>query len=535
MEFKLPEIGEGVSEGEIVAWLVEEGESVEEGQALVEVMTDKATVTIDAPGAGTVSKIHVQEGATVAVGSVLADISSQGEAPSSSNSENSSPAPEPASEASQDSGGGTVEFKLPEIGEGVGEGEVVAWMVEVGDTVEEGQGLVEVMTDKATVTIDSPVSGTIQELKADEGATVAVGSVLALIASGSAPKSSASSPSSAPTQASSSPQNSAPAGKLPGPNERVLATPATRKKARELGIDIRSIAGTGKHGRVTLDDVKARASGAPAPAAAAAPAAAPVTAPQAAPQPQAAPASRPAPVAVAPAQAMDERIPIRGIRKKIAEAMTRSKFTATHFTYVEEVDVTELVALRKRLKPLAAERDAKLTYLAFILKATVATLKAFPRFNANMDDANNELIVRGEYNIGIATDTDQGLVVPVLKNADRRSLVDCAKEITRLATGARERKLSVADLQGGTFTITSAGSIGGLFATPILNYPEVAILGVHKIKERPVVKDGEISIGKIMYLSMSLDHRIIDGADAAYFMNHLVRYLEQPDLLMLEG
>ncbi len=309
----------------------------------------------------------------------------------------------------------------------------------------------------------------------------------------------------------------------------MLATPATRRRARELKVDIRRVPGSGPRGRVTRADVERIASGA-----AAAPAAAPARPAARAPLPAPA-APAPLPLGPAPAGEVEERVPLRGVRRKIAEQMARSKRTAAHYTYVEEVDVTALVELRARMKALAAQRGAKVTYLAFIVKAVCHALRLHPQLNAALDESTQEIVYKRYYNIGIAADTERGLVVPVLKHADRRTVLDISRELSRLGEGARAGSLAPEDLQGGTFTITSAGHIGGLLATPILNYPEVAIMGVHKIKKRPVVKGDQIAIADVMYLSISLDHRVVDGADAARFMNDVVKYLEEPELFILEG
>jgi len=517
MDFHLPDIGEGVTEGEIVEWLVAPGDSVSEDDGLVEVMTDKATVTIPAPVSGRVSALAVAPGDTVAVGAVIAVFDGAGSPAPTITVAAPQPVQTSAQPAASAAPGGQIEFRLPDIGEGVTEGEIVEWLVAPGATVSEDDGLVEVMTDKATVTIPSPVSGVLGEQLAAAGATVQVGAVIAVFGAG----------------ALSGPAVTPPAVLRAAPGGRVLATPATRKRARELAVDIRLVPGTGAHGRITREDVE-RAAAAPT---ARPQAAAPIAAPKAgaAPKPMPAPARAASPASPLASAAEDQRIPIRGIRRKIAEAMTRSKSTAAHFTYVEEVNVTRLVEARSRAKPVAAERGVRLTYLAYITKAVVATLRQFPRFNSNMDDAANELIVRGDLNIGIAVDTKNGLVVPVIKQAGRRSLLGLAQEIQRIGGAARDGKLARDDLTGGSFTITSAGSIGGLLATPIINYPEVAILGIHKIQKRPIVDDsGAIVVADIMYLSISLDHRIIDGANAARFMNVLVKYIEQPDLLLLD-
>jgi pyruvate dehydrogenase E2 component (dihydrolipoamide acetyltransferase) len=327
-------------------------------------------------------------------------------------------------------------------------------------------------------------------------------------------------------------------------NEKPLATPATRKLARDLAVDLRRVPPTGPSGRVTKDDV--RSFTAPAPVAAPvtvtapAPVAAPVTvaAPAPAPAPVAAPAARPplpiAPLAAAPGEPAEERIPLRGLRKRIFEQMARSKQTAAHFTFVEECDVTALKSLRERLRPAAEKAGVKLTYLPFIVKASVAALKRHPMINSAFDEAAQEIVVRRRYHIGVASATEAGLMVPVVRDADRRSILELAREIERLSEASKSGKIRAEDLGGSTFTITSLGAQGGLLATPILNFPEVAILGVHRIKQRPVVRDGQIVVGDVMLLSLSFDHRIIDGHVGAAFAYEIIGYLEDPDRLFLE-
>jgi len=424
------------------------------------------------------------------------------------------------------------EFKLPDIGEGIHEGEIVKWLVKEGDFVREDQPMVEVMTDKATVEIPAPRAGKILKLHAQEGEVVKVGVVLVTIEEvGEAKPEPKREPvtvaapqpkpepepvaTAAATAVTAPPPTAAPA-------QRVLATPATRKLARELGVDISQIQGTGPGGRVTDEDVRRFAAAR--------------TAPQPTPPPT--PAPKPTAPAFAPSAVVtdrrEERIPLRGIRKRIAEHMHQSKNTAAHFTYVDEVDMTELIQLREQMKPLAEQKGVKLTYLPFIVKASVAALKEMPMLNASLDEATGEIVIKKYYNIGIATATDDGLIVPVIKDADRKSIVEIASEIERLAKAAREGKIALQDLQGGTFTITSLGALGGLFATPIINYPEVAILGIHEIKRRPVVRDDQIVIRDIMYVSLSFDHRLIDGDVGARFCKKIIGYLENPKLLFLE-
>lgn len=470
------------------------------------------------------------------------------------------------------------DFKLPDIGEGVTEGEVVAWHVSVGDVVKEDQPLVDVMTDKASVTITSPKAGRIAELFGKPGEVVKVHSVLVSFdLSGGAEAPAAAAPEkkeqgpaatavgdikeSLPgmgtmavtaTPAALAAAKSAPvtaaapaaaADDYMAPNGRALATPATRKLARDLSIDLSRVRPTGPQGRVTREDLRAYAQRGSAPAATAAgktvgeaPSAA------SAPVVTAAPAAMTtrAPVAIAApsskgGEALEERVPFAGLRRKIAEKMSQSVHTAAHFTFVEECDVTALKAARERLKPKADALGVKLTPLAFIAKAAVLALKKFPILNAAIDESTNELVYRKYYNLGIAASTDAGLIVPVVKGADRRSLLDMAREIERLGADAKSQKVKLEDLQGSTFTITSLGAQGGLFATPIINFPEVAILGVHQIKQKPVVRDGQIVVGEVMLLSLSFDHRVVDGHVGAAFAYEIIKYLQDPDALFLEG
>jgi len=408
------------------------------------------------------------------------------------------------------------EFKLPDVGEGVHEGEIVKWLVKEGDRVEEFQPMVEVLTDKATVEIPAPKSGVILKLMAKEGEVVKVGSVLVLIGE---PGEAAEPPSQTPEAKEKVKTFEGAVGTAPTrPSQRVLATPATRKLARELGVDINLVPGSGPAGRITDQDVRAFAESLKA-GAVTRPREKPVTA--AGPRPQISPDQR------------EERLPLRGIRKRTAERMHQSKTTAAHFTYVDEVDMTELVKLREEAKALSERKGIKLTYLPFIIKALVNALKQYPYLNASIDDARGEIVIKHYYNIGIATATDEGLIVPVVKDADKKSILELAAEIERLANKAREGKIALEELQGGTFTITSLGALGGLFATPIINYPESAILGVHEIKKKPVVRDNQIVIRDIMLLSLSFDHRLIDGHVGAMFTKELIKYLEDPKLLLM--
>ncbi len=427
------------------------------------------------------------------------------------------------------------EFKLPDIGEGVTEGEVVAWHIKPGDLVKEDAPMIDIMTDKATVTIASPKNGRVLETRGAIGEVVAVHGVLVVLELDAA----SAEPQAPLSHDAGSPRHMAGhemAGHEMARHEtaqgasldsKPLATPATRKFARDLDVDLRQVPPTGAQGRITKVDVMQFVETARAEAPRAHSGATPV----------ASTFSNDA-VRIAPAtgthRVLEERIPFAGMRRKIAQRMAQSKRTAAHFTFVEECDVTALRALRGRLRPQAEGQHVKLTFLPFIVKACVAALKKHPILNSALDEVSNEIVLRKYYNIGIATSTEAGLVVPSVKDADRLSLLEVGREIERLATDAKNGKAKVDDLQGSTFTITSLGVDGGLFATPIINFPEVAILGVHRMKEKPVVREGQIVVGEVMLLSLSFDHRIVDGHVGAAFAYDLISYLENPDRLFLE-
>jgi len=418
----------------------------------------------------------------------------------------------------------TYDFKLPDIGEGVMEGEIVKWLVAEGQVVAEDQPLVEVMTDKATVAIPSPKAGRVVKRYGREGEIAKVHHPLVTLELDSA---GAGAP--APIQEeigrrADEPQVRAPKAAASGNGgERVLATPVTRRMAREHGINLADLSGTGPQGRVTKQDVIAAIGGSGAVATQ------PVQAPT-----RGIPAP-PAPVALQEGRE-DRRIPLKGLRRRIAEKMVRAKTSAPHFTFVEELDATELVRTRSRLNAALAQSgsESKISFLPFICKGLVAAFRRYPTLNANFDEAKQELVVRGSYNFGIAVATEDGLTVPVVRDVDRLSIQQLAAEIARLGAAARQKRLKLEELSGGTFTITSLGQNGGLLATPIINHPEVAILGVHRMRKRPVVKDDQIVVREMMYLSLSFDHRVIDGAVGADFTYALIRLLEQPELLFLE-
>lgn len=400
------------------------------------------------------------------------------------------------------------DLKLPDIGEGVAEGEIVRWLVKPGDTVKEDQPLVEVMTDKATVEIPSPRTGTIAALHAEAGQMVPVGDLLVSIAvEGGAPAPAAPAHGAHGTAAPSAATSPAPTAPTPAPaaGARVEATPAVRALAKELGVALERVTGTGPGGRITADDVKAAAAGATT-------------------------------TAAAPAANDDEtRVPLRGLRRRIAEHMRRSLSTAAQFTFVAECDFTALVEHRMQAAARAEAAGVKLTYLAYLFRALPGVLREFPLLNASLDDATHEIVLKKRFHLGLATNTDEGLTVPIVHDADRLGLFALAREIERLAKAAREHHLKLDELQGGTFTVTSTGTKGGVLATPILHHPQVAILGVHAITKKPAVVRGQIVARDLGNLSLSLDHRVVDGAVGADFLYALVERLQTPSSWLGEG
>jgi pyruvate dehydrogenase E2 component (dihydrolipoamide acetyltransferase) len=410
------------------------------------------------------------------------------------------------------------EFKLPDIGEGVHEGEVVKWFVKEGDSVKENDPVVEVMTDKVTVQIPSPVTGKILERRAREGEVVKVGSTL--IVFGEAGEVASAGPPVRPSAPPPPPPTAAAALPLAPPSGEILAAPAVRKLARELGVSLASVRGSGPQGRISEDDVRKAAE-------------TPAVAPKPAVGPRPAVPMVPA-RAVAPTPSLrEERIAILGLRKRILEKMTKSNATAAPYTYVEEVDMSQLVHLRDHLNEKGERKGTRLTFLPFFVKAVLNALREFPTLNASVDDERGDLVVKRFYNLGIATATDEGLTVTVVRDADKRDLWDLAREIERLAMAAREKRLALEDVQGSTFTITSLGKEGGILATPIINWPEVAILGIHKIEKRPVVRNDQVVIRDMMYLSCTFDHRVIDGHVGAAFVQAVRNSLEHPALLFV--
>ncbi len=427
-------------------------------------------------------------------------------------------------------------FELPEVGEGVVEAEIVKWHVAAGATVQRDQPLCEITTDKAQLEISSPRAGRINRIFGKPGDIVKVHSPLVEFddgtPAGATPPATdvpepppANTPAPAATPAQSPPRAEAPHPQAPaasaGRREPVVpggptkAAPAVRRHARELDLDIAEVPGSGPGGRVTHDDLRSHA---------------------ASPAPQEEQPLPKAPIALPQvlASGKEERIQIIGIRRKIAEQMVRAKQTAPHFTYVEEIDCTRLVELRERVKPLAEKRGVKLTYLPIFMKIVSIALREFPNVNAVMDEAKSELVVKGDHHFGIATDTPTGLMVPVIRNVEQKSVLRIAQDLADVTARTRAGKAKLDELRGSTLTFTGVGNIGGVFATPILNVPEVAIIAINSIRPTPSVVDGQICIRQKMFLSPSFDHRIIDGAVAARFVAAIKVLIENPDILLME-
>ena len=479
-EFLLPELAESVVEGEIVKWLVGEGERVEEDQPVVEVMTDKVTVELPSPYAGVLEKQLVKEGDVVPVNEPIALFGDGASVPAEAESTEADTETDPA----------------PSL-----QAEEERSIVEPGGPAEEDDGD-SLSLFKASKDVDE--GPTFQVRRAEQetsGASEAKGAT--------------------------------------GPYGRPLAVPAARKLARAEGVDIAEVQGSGPNGRIRVEDVRKHTE---------------LVKAGDAKSKEAAPASSQPAQSAQPAQPtvgrtvyktpqgygeLEQRIPVRGLRRAISNQMVASHLQSVRTLHVDEADVGELVAMRARLKPLAEKRGVKLSYLPFILKAVVAALKAFPMINASLDEDAGEIVRKHYYNLGVAVATDNGLVVPVVRDADRKSVLELATEVSDLAERARTGKLAPENVKGGTFSVTNIGSLGGLFSFPIINVPEAAILGVHSIKKRPVVVEdaGEdvIVARPMLYLSLSFDHRVVDGAEAAMFAGYIIELLETPESLMLEG
>jgi pyruvate dehydrogenase E2 component (dihydrolipoamide acetyltransferase) len=594
IEFKLPELGENISQGDLVRLMIAPGAAVSEGQSVMELETDKAVLEVPSSVTGTVQEIRVKEGDKIKVGQVIFTVengasakatpegaakpaaskqesalkAAPAEAPKSdappapttptpstqiSSPEVAVPAPQRERRAQTQSAS---EFKLPELGENISQGDLVRLMIAPGTKVSEGQPVMELETDKAVIEVPSSVSGVVKEVKVKEGEKIKVGQVIFTLEGGaSAPV--PARPSSAPVEHVSGqhgarlafqaairaegkteeqalppdqPQPAQPAfsmpkqlGKVAGTEQRqsIPAAPHVRRFAREVGVDIYEVKGSGPGGRISEDDIKAYAKALLSAAAAQAP-------------PQAGHFAQPKLPDFAKWGKV-ERVSMRGVRRKTAEHLAEAWNTIPHVTQMDRADITELEQLRARFAPKAEEAGGKMTVTAIALKVCAAALKVFPQFNASIDIDKEEIVYKQYINIGVAADTDRGLLVPVIREVDKKNIVELAVELSQLSKKARDKKITPDEMQGGTFTITNLGGIGGVGFTPIVNHPEVAILGLSRSRMEPEWINGRFEPRLILPLSLSYDHRLIDGADAARFLRWIAEAFEQPFLLSVQG
>lgn len=571
-EFKLPELGENVHQGDLVRLMISPGASISEGQPVMELETDKAVVEVPSSVTGVVKDIRVKQGEKVKVGQVIFTVENgagakaktapavapeksvaspeppKTEAPKAQPASNPAPASQTASSTSS-----AAEFKLPELGENVHQGDLVRLLVSAGSQVSEGQPVMELETDKAVVEVPSSVTGVVKELKVKQGEKVKVGQVIfTLEAGGSAKAAPAKSAPAPPTyddharaafqaaiaaEGKKEEQALPPDKPQPAPAtfampaqlaktagtenlDPVPAAPSTRRLARELGVNIHEVKGSGPGGRINEDDVKAHAKALLSAAASGSRGAAHF--------------SEPALPDFAKWGKV-ERVSMRGIRRKTAEHLWEAWTTIPHVTQQDKADITELEQLRAKFAPKAEQAGGKMTVTAIALKVCASALKIFPQFNASIDLGKEEIIYKQYIHIGVAVDTDRGLLVPVIRDVDKKNIVELAAELTQISKKAKEKKLAPADMEGGTFTITNLGGIGGTGFSPIVNHPEVAILGLSRSSMEPVWMDGKFEPRLVLPLSLSYDHRLIDGADAARFLRWVAEAFEQPFLLSVQG
>lgn len=583
IEFKLPELGENISQGDLVRLMVKPGASVNAGEAVMELETDKAVIEVPSSVSGTVRDIKVREGDKIKVGQVVFTLENGiGAKASPASAQIVAPVSEPQADAqvarAEDleeraashadtpvasvpapaatlAAGTPSEFKLPELGENITQGDLVRLMISPGAKVAEGQPVMEIETDKAVVEVPSSVTGTVKEVRVKEGEKIKVGQVIFTLEGASAaaekPKPRATPvehvsgqhgarlafqaairaegkteeqalPPDQPQVQTAGFAMPAQLDKVAGSEHRgpIPAAPHVRRLARELGVDIYEVKGAGPGGRVTEDDVKLHAKNLLAAATQAQPRVGRLAAPQ---------------LPDFTKWGSVERVSMRGVRRKTAEHLAESWNTIPHVTQHDRADITELEQLRARFAPKAEEAGGKLTVTAIALKVCAAALKVFPQFNASIDIDKEEIVYKQYINIGLATDTDRGLLVPVLRDVDKKNIVELAVELSQLSKKARDKKLAPSDMEGGTFTITNLGGIGGVGFTPIVNHPEVAILGISRSRIEPEWINNKFEPRLILPLSLSYDHRLIDGADAARFLRWICEAFEQPFLLSVQG
>jgi pyruvate dehydrogenase E2 component (dihydrolipoamide acetyltransferase) len=591
IEFKLPALGENIEQGDLVRLMVAPGATVSEGQAVMELETDKAVVEVPSSVSGNVQQILVKEGDKIKVGQVIFTVDNNGAsaavaepvpqkepAPTASQPQaeqglpsaapavdppQQNPAPQaesrPTRRARSTDARAASEFRLQELGENISEGDLVRLMIAPGAKVSEGQPVMELETDKAVVEVPSSVSGVVNEVKVKEGERIKVGQVIFTLQGGAPAQAETVRPQSQPVEHVSGqhgarlafqaairaegkteeqalppdqPQPRPAAfsmpvqlGKVAGTEHRapVPAAPSTRRLAREIGVDIYEVKGTGPGGRISENDVKAHAKALVTAVAAAAQA-----------SPRAGHFIEPKLPDFAKWGKI-ERVSMRGVRRKTAEHLAESWNIIPHVTQHDRADITELEQLRARFAPKAEQAGGKMTVTAIALKVCAAALKVFPQFNATIDMEKEEIIYKQYIHIGVAADTDRGLLVPVIRDVDKKNIVELAVELSQLSQKARAKKMTLADMEGGTFTITNLGGIGGTAFTPIVNHPEVAILGLSRSRMEPEWIGGKFEPRLILPLSLSYDHRLIDGADAARFLRWVAEAFEQPFLLSVQG
>ena len=500
IEVRVPTLGESVTEATVATWFKKPGDAVAADEMLCELETDKVTVEVPSPSAGTMGEIVAAEGATVGVEALLATIiEGEGASPAPAAEKRAEPEPEPAS-------GGSVDVMVPTLGESVTEATVSTWFKAVGDAVAQDEMLCELETDKVSVEVPAPAAGVLAEILAPEGTTVDASAKLAVLSSSGAGV-------AAPTDAT------APAPAAAATGKDVANAPSAEKAMAAAGLSADAVTGTGRDGRIMKEDVqKALASGpAPAPAA---------TAPT---QPAQAPR---APVAAEDA-VREERVKMTRLRQTIAKRLKDAQNTAAILTTFNEVDMGAVMDLRKEYKDLFEKKHGvRLGFMSFFTKACCHALKEIPEVNAEID--GTDIVYKNFVHMGIAAGTPQGLVVPVIRDADQKSFAEMEKEIAEKGRRARDGKLSMAEMQGGTFTISNGGVYGSLMSSPILNPPQSGILGMHKIQDRPMVIGGEIKIRPMMYLALSYDHRIVDGKGAVTFLVRVKEALEDPRRLLMD-
>ncbi|WP_417249617.1 2-oxoglutarate dehydrogenase complex dihydrolipoyllysine-residue succinyltransferase [Celeribacter sp.] len=492
VEVRVPTLGESVTEATVATWFKKPGDAVAVDEMLCELETDKVTVEVPSPAAGTLGEIVAAEGETVGVDALLATLSEgEGAAPAPKAEAKAEPAP--AASAAE-----TVDVMVPTLGESVSEATVATWFKAVGDSVAADEMLCELETDKVSVEVPAPAAGTLTAIIANEGDTVSAGGKLAELSSGAGAASAAAAPAAAAPAAST--------------GKDVENAPSANKLMAEKGIDPASVTGTGKDGRIMKEDVLKAAS-------------APAKAP--------APSAAPRPASPADDAAREERVKMTKLRQTIARRLKESQNTAAMLTTYNEVDMTEVMALRKQYKDeFEKKHGARLGFMSFFTKACVHALKEVPEVNAEID--GTDVVYKNFVHMGIAAGTPQGLVVPVLRDVDNKSFAEIEKEIAEKGKRARDGKLSMAEMQGGTFTISNGGVYGSLMSSPILNPPQSGILGMHKIQERPMAINGEVVIRPMMYLALSYDHRIVDGKGAVTFLVRVKEALEDPRRLLMD-